>query len=56
MGIDLHAKVIQERLGHSDVTLTIDTNDHVAHFTDGQGDTIRIAFKTKKTAQPSGSW
>jgi len=31
MEIGVHSKVIQERLGHADATLTMDTYAHVLH-------------------------
>ncbi|AHA31282.1 site-specific integrase [Exiguobacterium sp. MH3] len=56
MEIGVHAKVIQERLGHADATLTMDTYAHVLHTL--QSDTAKQfeqLLKRKKTAQQSGS-
>ncbi|WP_290749610.1 hypothetical protein [Exiguobacterium sp. UBA3968] len=49
-------KVIQERLGHADATLTMDTYAHVLHTL--QSDTanqFEHLLERKRTAQPSGS-
>ncbi|WP_393965231.1 tyrosine-type recombinase/integrase [Exiguobacterium sp. S22-S28] len=56
MEMGVHAKVIQERLGHADATLTMDTYAHVLHTL--QSDTatqFEQLLKRKKTAQQSGS-
>jgi len=56
MEMGVHVKVIQERLGHADATLTMDTYAHVLHTL--QSDTatqFEQLLKRKKTAQQSGS-
>ena len=56
MEMRVHAKVIQERLGHADATLTMDTYAHVLHTL--QSDTanqFEHLLERKRTAQPSGS-
>lgn len=56
MEMGVHAKVIQERLGHADATLTMDTYAHVLHTL--QSDTasqFEHLLERKRTAQPSGS-
>lgn len=56
MEMGVHSKVIQERLGHADAALTMDTYAHVLHTL--QSDTVNQfehLLERKRTAQPSGS-
>lgn len=56
MEISVHAKVIQERLGHADATLTMDTYAHVLHtLQSDMAKQFEQLLKRKKTAQQSGS-